>query len=238
MPTHRPLSLTPLHWPMPAPGCGGIRQPAVAAERLAGVALRLGIDGLRAPLLALRLARVIAALRGHAGVRREDDPALPPNWPSPTARRSCPRPRHPRPPRRPMRRSQIRRTARPRPDRSICRKRCCLRPSAPPCPPTFWTGWPPPARPAPGRAAAGSGEARTGNRRGAPCPRAPASPRPGIGSTWSPPCAPPPPGRRSAGQGADCAHHGGPAGLPQDRRLHIRPSTCASGGTRIGPSGS
>jgi magnesium chelatase subunit D len=51
---------------------GGIRQPAVVAERLAGVALRLGINGLRAPLLALRLARVIAALRGHAGIRRED----------------------------------------------------------------------------------------------------------------------------------------------------------------------
>jgi magnesium chelatase subunit D len=51
---------------------GGIRQPAVAAERLAGVALRLGISGLRAPLLALRLARVLAALRGHAGIRRED----------------------------------------------------------------------------------------------------------------------------------------------------------------------
>jgi magnesium chelatase subunit D len=51
---------------------GRIRQPAIAAERLAGVALRLGINGLRAPLLALRLARVIAALRGHAGIRRED----------------------------------------------------------------------------------------------------------------------------------------------------------------------
>jgi magnesium chelatase subunit D len=51
---------------------GGIRQPARAAERLAGVAFRLGIPGLRAPLLALRLARVIAALRGHSGVRRED----------------------------------------------------------------------------------------------------------------------------------------------------------------------
>jgi magnesium chelatase subunit D len=51
---------------------GGIRQPAVVAERLAGVAFRLGIAGLRAPLLALRLARVIAALRGHAGIRRED----------------------------------------------------------------------------------------------------------------------------------------------------------------------
>jgi magnesium chelatase subunit D len=51
---------------------GSIRQPALAAERLAGVAFRLGIAGLRAPLLALRLARVIAALRGHAGIRRED----------------------------------------------------------------------------------------------------------------------------------------------------------------------
>jgi magnesium chelatase subunit D len=49
-----------------------IRQPAAAAERLAGVAFRLGIAGMRAPLLALRLARAIAALRGHAGVRRED----------------------------------------------------------------------------------------------------------------------------------------------------------------------
>jgi magnesium chelatase subunit D len=50
----------------------GIRLPARATEDLTAVAFRLGIDGLRAPLLALRLARVIAALRGHAGVRRED----------------------------------------------------------------------------------------------------------------------------------------------------------------------
>jgi magnesium chelatase subunit D len=50
----------------------GLRQPAGAGERLAGVAFRLGIPGLRAPILALRLARVIAALRGHAGIRRED----------------------------------------------------------------------------------------------------------------------------------------------------------------------
>jgi magnesium chelatase subunit D len=51
---------------------GGIRQPARTADRLAGAAFRLGINSLRAPLLALRLARVIAALRGHAGIRRED----------------------------------------------------------------------------------------------------------------------------------------------------------------------
>lgn len=49
-----------------------VRVPAKAGERLAGVAVALGIPGLRAPLLALRLARVLAALRGHAGVRRED----------------------------------------------------------------------------------------------------------------------------------------------------------------------
>ena len=51
---------------------GGIRHPTYAAERLTGAAFRLGIDGLRAPLLALRLARVMAALRGHAGIRHED----------------------------------------------------------------------------------------------------------------------------------------------------------------------
>jgi magnesium chelatase subunit D len=50
----------------------GVRQPGKTAERLAGVALQLGIPGLRAPLLAVRLARVIAALNGHAGIRRED----------------------------------------------------------------------------------------------------------------------------------------------------------------------
>jgi magnesium chelatase subunit D len=48
------------------------RVPHRAGERLAGVALALGIPGLRAPLLALRLAQVLAALRGHAGVRRAD----------------------------------------------------------------------------------------------------------------------------------------------------------------------
>lgn len=49
-----------------------VRVPAKVGERLAAVAMTLGIPGLRAPLLALRLARVLAALRGHAGVRRED----------------------------------------------------------------------------------------------------------------------------------------------------------------------
>jgi magnesium chelatase subunit D len=49
-----------------------LRVPPRAAVTLTGVAASLGIGSLRAPLLALRLARVIAALRGHAGVRRED----------------------------------------------------------------------------------------------------------------------------------------------------------------------
>lgn len=49
-----------------------MRVPGKAGERLAAVALALGIPGLRAPLLALRLAQVLAALRGHAGVRRDD----------------------------------------------------------------------------------------------------------------------------------------------------------------------
>ncbi len=49
-----------------------LRVPPKAARTLAGVAISLGIDSLRAPLLALRLARVVAALRGHQGVRAED----------------------------------------------------------------------------------------------------------------------------------------------------------------------
>ena len=49
-----------------------VRLPAKAGEKLTAVAMTLGIPGLRAPLLALRLAQVVAALRGHAGVRRED----------------------------------------------------------------------------------------------------------------------------------------------------------------------
>ena len=49
-----------------------LRMPPRTAVTLTRVATSLGIDSLRAPLLALRLARVIAALRGHAGVRRED----------------------------------------------------------------------------------------------------------------------------------------------------------------------
>ena len=49
-----------------------VRVPKSAAGLLAGVAKALDIPGLRAPLLALRLARVIAALRGHGGVHRED----------------------------------------------------------------------------------------------------------------------------------------------------------------------
>ncbi len=49
-----------------------LRVPSKAATTLAGVALSLGIYSLRAPLLALRLARVLAALRGHTGVRAED----------------------------------------------------------------------------------------------------------------------------------------------------------------------
>jgi magnesium chelatase subunit D len=49
-----------------------MRVSAKVGERLAAVALALDIPGLRAPLLALRLAQVLAALRGHAGVRRQD----------------------------------------------------------------------------------------------------------------------------------------------------------------------
>ncbi len=49
-----------------------VRRPSAARRQLAGAALALGIPGLRAPMLALRLARAIAALRGHAGIRRED----------------------------------------------------------------------------------------------------------------------------------------------------------------------
>jgi magnesium chelatase subunit D len=49
-----------------------VRVPAKAGEKLTAVAMTLGIPGLRAPLLALRLTQVLAALRGHAGVRRED----------------------------------------------------------------------------------------------------------------------------------------------------------------------
>ncbi len=51
---------------------GRIRLPASAPTQLTSVAFRLGIPGLRAPLLALRLARAIAALRGHSGIRRDD----------------------------------------------------------------------------------------------------------------------------------------------------------------------
>lgn len=51
---------------------GKLRVPPRAAATLTGVAASLGINSLRAPMLALRLARVLAALRGHAGVRRED----------------------------------------------------------------------------------------------------------------------------------------------------------------------
>ena len=51
---------------------GRVRLPIRATTVLTGVAASLGIDSLRAPLLALRLARVLAALRGHAGVRGED----------------------------------------------------------------------------------------------------------------------------------------------------------------------
>jgi magnesium chelatase subunit D len=49
-----------------------IRVPSKAATVLAGVAASLGVAGLRSPILALRLAKVLAALRGHAGLRRED----------------------------------------------------------------------------------------------------------------------------------------------------------------------
>ena len=49
-----------------------VRVPKTAAGRLAGVALALDIPGMRAPLLALSVARVIAALRGHPGIRRDD----------------------------------------------------------------------------------------------------------------------------------------------------------------------
>jgi len=67
-----PIALDPARLAGARARLGGVRQPARAAERLAAVAFRLGIPGLRAPLLALRLARAIAALRGHAGIRRED----------------------------------------------------------------------------------------------------------------------------------------------------------------------
>lgn len=49
-----------------------LRVPPKAAVTLASVAVSLGIMSLRAPMHALRLARVLAALRGHAGVRAAD----------------------------------------------------------------------------------------------------------------------------------------------------------------------
>jgi magnesium chelatase subunit D len=49
-----------------------VRVPDRARRRLTEVALALGIDGLRPVLLALRTARAVAALRGHAGVRDAD----------------------------------------------------------------------------------------------------------------------------------------------------------------------
>ncbi|MCX7289181.1 MAG: VWA domain-containing protein [Rhodobacterales bacterium] len=49
-----------------------VRVPKAAFRQLTSVALALDIPGLRAPLLALQLARVVAALRGHAGIRRDD----------------------------------------------------------------------------------------------------------------------------------------------------------------------
>jgi magnesium chelatase subunit D len=67
-----PLVLDPVLLSQARLRLAGIRQPGRAAERLAGASFRLGIKGVRAPLLALRLARAIAALRGHAGIRGED----------------------------------------------------------------------------------------------------------------------------------------------------------------------
>lgn len=46
--------------------------PAEAIEALCGVAVALGIASLNAPLLALKAARCVAALRGHATVDDED----------------------------------------------------------------------------------------------------------------------------------------------------------------------
>jgi magnesium chelatase subunit D len=49
-----------------------IRVPKTAADALARAGAELGIGTLRAPLLALRVARAAAALRGHATVRQAD----------------------------------------------------------------------------------------------------------------------------------------------------------------------
>jgi magnesium chelatase subunit D len=67
-----PLMLDPAALALARSRLPRVRVPAKTGDRLIAVALALGIPGLRAPLLALRLARVLAALRGHAGVRRED----------------------------------------------------------------------------------------------------------------------------------------------------------------------
>ncbi len=50
----------------------GVRLPGKARATLTRVALALGIDSLRAVLFALRAARAVAALRGHAGLRNDD----------------------------------------------------------------------------------------------------------------------------------------------------------------------
>lgn len=67
-----PLVLDASHIAAARSRLAAVRVPKATPARLAAVAMALDIPGLRAPLLALRLARVIAALRGHAGVRRDD----------------------------------------------------------------------------------------------------------------------------------------------------------------------
>lgn len=68
----RPIALDPAHLAAARAALPGVRVPDTLLPDLALLALRLGIESLRAPLLALRMARVQAALAGRAEVSPED----------------------------------------------------------------------------------------------------------------------------------------------------------------------
>lgn len=68
----RPIALDPAHLAAARAGLPDVRVPDTLLPDLALLALRLGIESLRAPLLALRMARVQAALAGRAEVSPGD----------------------------------------------------------------------------------------------------------------------------------------------------------------------
>ncbi|ARE40113.1 Protoporphyrin IX Mg-chelatase subunit D [Rhodovulum sp. P5] len=182
-----------------------IRAADKVLEDLTLLAIRLGVDSLRAPMLALRCARALAAIAGNDEVEADDLTAAvqlvlgpaPPSFPKMSRRISRPPTNRPHRKRNPTR---ARTRIRAKPSRwKTCRFRTsCWRPPKPPCPPIFWPLSPRNAPTGVRRAVPGPGprsRATAGAARSRPVR---AGWRPALALTSLPRCAQRRPGRRSA----------------------------------------